>query len=132
MKNKSIQHSHMGSVLNKVFATTVFSLLTLGIYGCDNNMETSENVIPMEEPVNNSSGPTSDIWITAKVKTELLADSLSKNFDMEVTTVNGIVSLNGKVKNSESIMLAQGIANSVDGVKDVNVSGLTLEETKSY
>ena len=95
-------------------------------------METSENVIPMEEPVNNSSGPTSDIWITAKVKTELLADSLSKNFDMEVTTVNGIVSLNGKVKNSESIMLAQGIANSVDGVKDVNVSGLTLEETKSY
>jgi hyperosmotically inducible periplasmic protein len=66
------------------------------------------------------------------VKTELLADSLSKNFNMEVTTVNGVVSLNGKVKNSESIMLVQGIANSVDGVRDVNVSGLTLEENKGY
>ena len=95
-------------------------------------METSENVIPMEEPVNNSSGPTSGTWITAKVKTELLADSMSKNFDVEVTTVDGVVSLNGKVKNSESIMLVQGIANGVDGVRDVNVSGLTLEETKGY
>nr|WP_306815246.1 BON domain-containing protein [Limnobacter parvus] len=81
---------------------------------------------------NAASDTSSDTWITAKVKTELLADDISKGFDIEVTTLDGVVSLDGKVKDSESIMHVQQIASSVEGVLRVDSSGLMLEEARAY
>lgn len=82
--------------------------------------------------MNNAQDATSDAWITTKVKSELLADSLSKGFEINVDTVDGVVSLDGKVKDSASIAHVQQIAQGVKGVTGVDTTGLMLEEAKAY
>ncbi|MFI4968322.1 MAG: BON domain-containing protein, partial [Gammaproteobacteria bacterium] len=45
----------------------------------------------------------SDSWITTKVKSELMADSVSKGFAVDVTTVHGVVVLKGTLANQDAI-----------------------------
>jgi hyperosmotically inducible periplasmic protein len=66
----------------------------------------------------------SDTWITTKVKSELLADSVSKGLDIKVETKNGVVVLTGILATKDAITHVKNIAAKVDGVKSVDVSGL--------
>jgi hyperosmotically inducible protein len=68
----------------------------------------------------------SDSWITTKVKSEILANSLSKAFKVGVKTKSGAVSLTGKLPTQDAIDLVKVIAEKVKGVKSVDVSGLTV------
>jgi osmotically-inducible protein OsmY len=52
---------------------------------------------------------------------------LSKGLDIEVTTVDGVVSLDGKVKNSETMMHVQKLASGIKGVVEVDTTGLITE-----
>lgn len=65
-----------------------------------------------------------DSWITTKVKSEILADSVSKGFDVSVNTHHGVVKLTGTLKNDDAIDHVKDIAKQVDGVKSVDISGL--------
>jgi hyperosmotically inducible protein len=67
----------------------------------------------------------SDSVITAKVKSELLADSVSKGFDVSVTTKHGVVMLSGNLANPDAIDHVKDIAGKVDGVKSVDTSRLS-------
>lgn len=69
----------------------------------------------------------SDSWITTKVKSELLADSVSKGFDVSVKTIHGVVVLKGSLANQDAIDHVKDVAAKVDGVKSVDTSGLTVE-----
>ena len=68
----------------------------------------------------------SDSWITTKVKSEILANSASKAFKVEVKTKDGVVTLNGKLANKDAVDLVKMIAEKVDGVKSVDASGLKV------
>jgi len=68
----------------------------------------------------------SDSWITTKVKSEILANSVSKAFKVGVETKSGAVSLTGKLPNQDAIDLVKMIAEKVKGVKGVDVSGLVV------
>ena len=68
----------------------------------------------------------SDSWITTKVKSEILANSVSKAFKVEVTTKSGVVALKGKLPNQDAIDLVKLIAEKVKGVESVDVYGLTI------
>jgi len=68
----------------------------------------------------------SDSWITTKVKSSLLADSVTKGFDIKVTTTNGVVVLSGKVPSKDAVDHARDIAEKIDGVKSVNVDDLAV------
>ena len=68
----------------------------------------------------------SDSWITTKVKSEILANSVSKAFKVGVKTKSGAVSLTGKLPNQDAIDLVKMIAEKVKGVKSVDVSGLVI------
>lgn len=68
----------------------------------------------------------SDSWITTKVKSSLLADSVTKGFDIKVTTTNGVVVLSGKVPNKDAADHARDIAEKIDGVKSVNIDDLAV------
>ena len=68
----------------------------------------------------------SDSWITTKVKSEILANSLSKAFKVGVKTKRGVVSLKGKLPSQDAIDLVKMIAEKVKGVKSVDVSGLVI------
>ncbi|MGH8011899.1 MAG: BON domain-containing protein [Candidatus Binataceae bacterium] len=62
----------------------------------------------------------SDTAITAKVKTALHDAKLTKNADIHVTTVNGVVTLRGHVPSSEVFARARKVAERTSGVKSVD------------
>lgn len=144
MKFNHSKANNQGKFLRTSVAIAAAGLLAMGLSACDNNDELTANQPRMEEPMNNTQDNTqdtmpdttndnsSDTWITAKVKTELLADDISKGFDIEVNTVEGVVSLDGKVKDAESVMHVQQIVRDVEGVIQVDASGLMLEEARAY
>jgi hyperosmotically inducible protein len=68
----------------------------------------------------------SDSWITTKVKSELLADNVSKGFDVSVETTDGVVVLKGALANRDAIDHVKDVAGKVKGVKSVDTSGLTV------
>ena len=67
----------------------------------------------------------SDSWITTKVKSELLADSISKGAEVSVETMHGVVVLKGTLANPDAVEHVKGIAAKVKGVKSVDTSELT-------
>ena len=71
----------------------------------------------------------SDSWITTKVKSSILADSMSKGFDVNVKTMHGVVELTGALGNQNAIDHVVNIARKVKGVKSVNASGLSVSHT---
>jgi hyperosmotically inducible protein len=68
----------------------------------------------------------SDSWITTKVKSEILANSVSKAFKVSVKTKAGAVTLTGKLPSQDAIDLVKMISEKVKGVKSVDVSGLAI------
>jgi hyperosmotically inducible protein len=68
----------------------------------------------------------SDSWITTKVKTEILADSVSKGFEVNVKTEHGVVLLKGSLANQDAIDHVKDIAAKIYGVKSVDTTELTV------
>jgi hyperosmotically inducible protein len=60
-----------------------------------------------------------DATITAAVKTKLMADSVVGGLKIDVDTRDGVVSLNGPVKNQQEKDTAIRLARETNGVKDV-------------
>jgi len=60
-----------------------------------------------------------DAAITARVKSAILTDPLLKGASIEVTTVNGVVTLQGTVNDEPDIVRAIEVANTQSGVKSV-------------
>jgi hyperosmotically inducible protein len=73
---------------------------------------------------NNSDQPVTDTWITTKVKSELMTTSDVKSMNVDVKTVNGVVTLTGTLANELAVQKAVTAAKSVKGVKNVDASGL--------
>ncbi|MDR7192406.1 BON domain-containing protein [Luteimonas terrae] len=72
-----------------------------------------------------SEQPGTDTWITTKVKSSLLADSDVAGLDINVETVNGVVTLTGQVEQQTQIAEATRIAREIEGVTNVVTTGLT-------
>jgi hyperosmotically inducible protein len=73
---------------------------------------------------NNSDQPVTDTWITTKVKSELATTSDVKSMNVDVKTVNGVVTLTGTLANALAVEKAISAAKSVKGVKSVEADGL--------
>lgn len=74
-----------------------------------------------------SDQPINDTWITTKVKSSLLADSDVAGMDVDVETINGVVHLSGYVDDQRQIDNAVRIARDIEGVTNVESSGLQLK-----
>lgn len=95
----------------------------------DNSLKTpasSKAAAKTRDAVAKTKRVVSDSWITTKVKSEMLADSVSKGFDVNVETVHGVVVLKGTLSNQDAIDYVKDIAEKVDGVKSVDTSALTV------
>lgn len=95
----------------------------------DNSLKTpasSKAAAKTRDAVAKTKRVVSDSWITTKVKSEMLADSVSKGFDVSVETVHGVVVLKGILANQDAIDHVKDIAEKVDGVKSVDTSALTV------
>lgn len=80
-----------------------------------------------KKAVANTKRVVSDSWITTKVKSELLADNVSKGFDVSVDTMNGVVVLKGSLANQDAIDHVKDIAAKIEGVKSVDTSALGIK-----
>ena len=93
-----------------------------GVKSVDNALRTPDT----SNTVRKTKRVVSDSWITTKVKSEILADSLTKGFDVSVKTTHGVVVLKGKLANEAAVEHVKSIAEKVDGVKSVDTSGLKV------
>lgn len=118
--SKSIQRSFP---TRTVASTLVGAALLLGM-----GMAQAEDTIANDasKAVNKTERVVSDSWITAKVKSEILANSVSKAFKVGVKTKHGMVALSGKLPTQDAIDLVKMTAEKVKGVKSVDVSGLSI------
>jgi len=61
----------------------------------------------------------SDTWITTKVKTALIGDSLVKSTEVNVETFKGVVQLSGFVSSDLAMDQAVLVASNIEGVTSV-------------
>jgi hyperosmotically inducible periplasmic protein len=112
----------------KSAATTVAQSVE-GVKTVDNNLTTPTGSVAAaktQSTVAKSERVASDSWITTKVKSELLADSLTKGSEVHVKTTHGVVVLKGNLVNQDAIDHAKDIAAKIEGVKSVNVTNLKV------
>ncbi len=93
-----------------------------GVKSIDNNLITPAS----SKTVDKTKRLVSDSWITTKVKSEILADSLSKGFDVSVDTVHGVVVLKGALANQDAIDHVTDLTKKIEGVKSVDTSALIV------
>lgn len=103
---------------------------TAGVSGVDNNIQTPSMANKIEkstkQAVKKTEQVVSDSWITTKVKSALLADSVTKGLKISVTTRNHVVTLSGAIYTQEAIDRAMSLALQIQGVASVNADGLTI------
>ena len=73
---------------------------------------------------NDSNQPVNDTWITTKVKAELATTDGVKSTNVDVKTVNGVVTLTGVLPTELAVKKAGAAAESIQGVTKVDHSGL--------
>jgi hyperosmotically inducible protein len=103
-----------------------------GVKDVDDELKTpssSETGAKTKAVASDAKHEVSDSWITTKVKSELLADSLTKGFDIKVVTTKGVVMLSGKLPNEDAVKRSKEIAEKVDGVKSVNDKDLVVSNS---
>jgi len=67
-----------------------------------------------------------DGWITTKVKSTYMYSSNVDSDDIGVTTLNGVVSLDGQVSSGPERALAIELAKNIHGVKSVTATDLSF------
>ena len=100
-----------------------------GVKSVDNNLTVanrSKAAGKMHEMADDTQHVMSDSWITTKLKSSLLADSVSKGVDVSVETTHGVVVLKGALANQAAIDHVKTMAEQVSGVKSVDTTGLTV------
>jgi hyperosmotically inducible periplasmic protein len=115
-------------------ASTVAKAVTMGVQGVkdvDDELKTPSSS-KLEAETKDAAATTehavSDSWITTKVKSELLADNVTKGFEVNVVTTHGVVVLTGRLANRDAIAHVKDIVEKVDGVKSVDTTDLTVSD----
>jgi hyperosmotically inducible protein len=94
--------------------------LARGIEGVADVLDNLTLIAPQSAEAGRTVGQVvDDVSITAAVKTKLMTDSVVGALKIDVDTKDGVVSLNGPVKNQSEKDTALRIARETNGVKDV-------------
>jgi hyperosmotically inducible periplasmic protein len=100
-----------------------------GVKSVDNNLTLASNgnaTDKVDKSVTTTKRVVSDSWITTKVKSEILANSVTKGFDVSVKTLHGVVVLSGALATQDAVDHVKDIAEKVKGVKSVDTSAITV------
>lgn len=87
----------------------------------------AQQTAPTSDHSSSASQAVSDAWITTKVKSELATTKGVKSMDIDVKTVDGVVTLIGVLPTQLAVDKAIAAAKSIKGVKDVDASGLKVK-----
>lgn len=83
-----------------------------------------------EETLQRTGRIASDSWITTKIRSGLLADPITKSMNIGVKTVEGVVSLSGRVATQAEYDHALQLAKGIKGVKRVNTTELKIGQAE--
>ena len=117
-----------GTTAEKELAGRV-AVSTQGVVGVNNKiaLASGPDAAMRAKAANAKNGqPLSDSWITSKVNMSLMFTRGVESFHITVTTLDGVVSLNGVVESTAERELAVRVAQDVRGVKKVEARGLTV------
>jgi hyperosmotically inducible periplasmic protein len=95
-----------------------------GVRSVDNELATPGSASRTHRAVAKTERVGSDSWITTKVKSELLKDSVSRGSKVHVKTLHGVVMLTGTVADEAALDHVKDLAQNVRGVKSVDTDGL--------
>jgi hyperosmotically inducible periplasmic protein len=95
-----------------------------GVRSVDDQLNTPASGGAAHKAVATTERVGSDSWITTKVKSEIMADSVSKGFDVHVKTLHGVVMLRGTLPNEDAISHVKDIVQKVEHVKSVDTTEL--------
>lgn len=112
-------------IQNGTLMATALSLLLAGGHAIANDDPKTH-----ADHAGDSDQPVDDTWITTKVKASLLADEDVAGLEIDVETVNGVVTLRGDVASQTQVDEARRIAADIKGVTDVDASGLSVDATE--
>jgi hyperosmotically inducible protein len=87
---------------------------------------TSRTATDAHEGATSNEPAGSDSRITAELKSQFAADSLSKNVDIGVTTTQGVVVLTGTLATQDAIDHVKNVAEKVEDVKSVDTSAMKI------
>ncbi|WP_430389860.1 BON domain-containing protein [Dyella sp. 20L07] len=102
---------------------------TEGVIGVDNTIAVSHEAdvhSKLEATQRRDANDLTDTWITTKVKSSLMLTRSVQSFDIQVTTVHGVVTLNGIVDTATERALATQVTQDIRGVKKVETGGLKV------
>jgi osmotically-inducible protein OsmY len=85
---------------------------------------------PVSQPADQQVGTAGtsvveDVWITTKIQSQYFLDPLVKGHEINVDTMDGVVTLSGSVESDQHKQMAEQIASETDGVTRV-VNQLTI------
>jgi hyperosmotically inducible periplasmic protein len=89
---------------------SVFPLVRAAAVGLVFSLVLATSALAMDRP---------DTWITMKTKLALMTTEGVDSWDLNVDTVNGVVTLHGKVATAAAKEKADSVAKGIDGVKSV-------------
>lgn len=101
-----------------------FGLATYALAQTDTTPTDTTRTSTTSNHDNDSDQPITDTWITTKVKTELATTDGVKSMDIDVKTVDGVVTLIGTQPDEAAVKKAVAATESVKGVVRVDASGL--------
>jgi osmotically-inducible protein OsmY len=118
----------MHKLFNAVFHTALFllSLTFISMAFADVSSAVDNAEQHTKDAIDKTERVSSDSWITTKIKSSLLADSITKGFKIHVDTLHHIVTLSGHVDSQATIDHAVDIAKQVKGVESVNADNLVI------
>lgn len=89
----------------------------------------SRTATDAQEGVTSNEPAGSDSRITTELKSQFAADSISKDVDIGVTTMQGVVVLTGTLVTQDAIDHVKNVAEKVKDVKSVDASAMKIAST---
>lgn len=101
---------------------------TNGVVAVDNQLTINDSkvVVSTAKDVAPESHVVSDTWISAKVKSTFMLSSDVVGSDIKVNTLDGVVTLSGKVDSGAERALAIELAKNIRGVNSVESKALVI------
>jgi hyperosmotically inducible protein len=85
---------------------------------------------PSANPVPESAQPGTDVWITTKVRAELMTTKDIPSTSISVATTNGVVTLSGVLDTKAQVQKSVAVAQAVKGVNRVDSTALTSRNNR--
>jgi len=106
-------------MLTRTGRAALFALMVASLYGCAAAVSSGYGQGGMNADGRSFEEANADNRITAAVNTLLVKERTINSMDIDVSTLNGVVTMEGRVPSRTISYRAQSLAASVDGVKRV-------------